>query len=351
MNILFPFYGDSIGGSHISSSVIIKNLKPPFNPIVILHKEGVLSKYFENNNIQYKIDSGLKSHKRGFINYFLSLPLYYKFLKKNKIQIIHTNEINMHLTWIWPSFIFNIKHLWHQRTPGPNKSIYFSLFANKVLTVSKYSKNSFPKIINSSLEVLYNPISFNGAHKLFQKNSNLIRIGWVGNFKLRRRFDVLIEIIRLLEKNTNQNFLIHVYGKTTEPLISTYNKQIHNYNFKSKFYFHGFESNLDLIYRSIDFLLATSENEAFGRTLVEAFSYKIPVIANDEGGHKEIVENSFSGFLIKNNDPIEYATKILSLIKNTHEYDRITTNAFLKFRNNFSVEEHLKNITKIYLKL
>lgn len=351
MNILFPFYGDSIGGSHISTSIIIKNLKPPFNPIVIIHKEGVLSKYFESNNIPYEIDSQLKFHKAGFIKYFLSLTNYYRFLKKNKIEIIHTNEIDMHLTWILPSFIFMIKHLWHQRTPGPNKSIYFSLFANKVLTVSEYSKNSYPKLINSTLEVLYNPIPFIKEQKFILKNSNLVRLGWVGNFKSRRRFDILIEIISILEKTSNKKFSINVYGKTIEPLISIYKKQISDANLKSKFNFHGFESNLDKIYRSIDFLLATSENEAFGRTLVEAFSYKVPVIANDEGGHKEIVKNNISGFLIKNNDSVEYVKRILMLSNNIQDCERIVKNGYVRFRNKFSVEEHLNNIIDIYKKI
>tara|TARA_B110000503_G_C7156047_1_gene417355 strand:- start:357 stop:1412 length:1056 start_codon:yes stop_codon:yes gene_type:complete len=351
MNILFPFYGDSIGGSHISTSIIIKNLKTPFNPIVVLHKEGVLSKYFESNNIPFKIDSRLKFYKTGLINYFLSLHLYYKFLKKNKIQIIHTNEIDMHLTWILPSLFSHIKHLWHQRTLGPNKSIYFSIFATKVLTVSNYCKNSFPDFFKKRIEVLYDPISDNIYNEINNNNFEAIRLGWVGNLKHIKRFDILIKTAKHLELLTEKEVLINVYGKMFEPLFQEYQNQIKEAKLDSSFQFHGFENDLNLVYKEIDFLIATSENDAFGRTLVEAFSYNKLVLANNFGGHTEIIDNNISGFLINNNDPIEYATKILSLIKNTYEYDRITKNAFLKFRNKFSIEEHLKNITKIYMKL
>ena len=49
-----------------------------------------------------------------------------KYLKKNKIKIVHTNDIRNHYSWaIWSLFLTT--HIWHQRTVWP-KSIQFYFF-------------------------------------------------------------------------------------------------------------------------------------------------------------------------------------------------------------------------------
>lgn len=351
MNILFPFKGDSVGGSHISALLIVKNLDKNFNPIVLLHQDGELSKYLVQNNIPFIIDSKLKLYNSGIFSFFYSFYKYYKFFKIYNIKIVHTNEINMHLTWLFPCSLFKIKHLWHQRTPGPNKSMFLSFFSNQVVSVSSYSKKSFPSLISKGFKVLYDPFQINQSinkNLIFEKKT--IELGWVGNLKFRRRFDVVIEIMKLL-KSKDKLFKVHVFGTMTEPLISYYKNLINKYNLHSSFVFHGFENDPTNIYNQIDLLIATSENEAFGRTLVEAFSYKIPVLANNDGGHKEIIQNNITGYLISNNDPETYVSIITNLLNESTEYYNIVRNAHNRFQNEFTVKNHLDEMIKIYASL
>ena len=44
--ICFPLKSHSFGGSHKSALIIIKNIdKKIFNPIVVIHRRGVIEKY------------------------------------------------------------------------------------------------------------------------------------------------------------------------------------------------------------------------------------------------------------------------------------------------------------------
>ena len=52
------------------------------------------------------------------------------------------------------------------------------------------------------------------------------------------------------------------------------------------------------------------EPEAFGRVAVESQSMQIPIIASDIGGSKENIVNGKTGYLFKNNDPIDLANSI-----------------------------------------
>ena len=51
-NILFPFDGVSLGGSHLCALKIIDGLKKSkeFNPIVIVEKKGILTEILKKKN-------------------------------------------------------------------------------------------------------------------------------------------------------------------------------------------------------------------------------------------------------------------------------------------------------------
>ena len=41
--------------------------------------------------------------------------------------------------------------------------------------------------------------------------------------------------------------------------------------------------------KKCDYIVATSENDTLGRTILEAMSLGIPILANNTGGHKYII--------------------------------------------------------------
>ena len=49
--------------------------------------------------------------------------------------------------------------------------------------------------------------------------------------------------------------------------------------------------------KKCDFVIATSENDTLGRTILEAMSLGIPVFATKMGGHKYIIKDNTNGFL------------------------------------------------------
>ena len=58
-------------------------------------------------------------------------------------------------------------------------------------------------------------------------------------------------------------------------------------------------------------LVATSINEPLGRNLIEAVLNKIFVIANDSGGHKEIINKKY-GILTKTDNIVDTGNKIIN---------------------------------------
>ena len=140
----------------------------------------------------------------------------------------------------------------------------------------------------------------------------------------------------------------HVYGTPLEPVFSEAKELINNKKITSKIHFHGFVNNITSELLKMDILITSAENEAFGRTLVEAAAIGTPIIANSEGGHKEIIVNGSTGILIPSNNIEKYVDSILELIENNKSRVRMIKNGYKHCKSIFSIESHIAQITKIY---
>ena len=79
---------------------------------------------------------------------------------------------------------------------------------------------------------------------------------------------------------------------------------------------------------SVDLFVSTSEYESFGLSIGEALVLGLPAISFDVlSGPRDIIINNFNGFLIPNNDILEYKKKIELLIKDNNLREQFSKNA------------------------
>ena len=97
-----------------------------------------------------------------------------------------------------------------------------------------------------------------------------------------------------------------------------------------------------------DLLIATSVNDGFGRSLVEAMLLGIPVIASNSGGHREIIKDGKNGYLVPPDDIETFVIKSLELLDNKAMIQTLTARAHKDAINRFTVERHVSSIMKIY---
>jgi glycosyltransferase involved in cell wall biosynthesis len=84
---------------------------------------------------------------------------------------------------------------------------------------------------------------------------------------------------------------------------------------EEKVSFCGFVSGADLItaYEELDVFCALSRQESFGVSVLEASAMNLPIIVSDAGGLPEVVNNSETGFIVDNGDPVQAAQCLLAL--------------------------------------
>ena len=112
--VCFPFVGDRLGGSHISAVLLIENLdRRRFEPLVVLHRsDGAVAGFLESKGIPFQVlhlpalVSGKKNAVWADVRTLLRnvIPLF-RFLRANKVEVVHTQDLRRHLTWSGAAFL------------------------------------------------------------------------------------------------------------------------------------------------------------------------------------------------------------------------------------------------------
>ena len=97
-------------------------------------------------------------------------------------------------------------------------------------------------------------------------------------------------------------------------------KNIHFLGYQNK------EKTISLI-RGSDVLIQPSLNEGISSTIIEAMVCKVPVIATNVGGNKELI-NDQTGLLVDSNSSSQFLDKIQYVLSNKSKFEAMTNNAF-----------------------
>jgi len=361
IRICYPYIGDSIGGSHLSSIELIKKLdKKEFEVIPLLHKKGILYHHLINEGLKpqfLKIDDFVGKKKGILTNLISILKNILKitpYINKNNIDIIHLNDSSAGLSWILPTKISRAKLLWHQRIIFPKWALYniLSFFTEKIICNSDFVYKSLPNFNKKKSEKIFNPVSLNKTKKnILQnkdlKNKKIKKILFLANIIESKRVDFFIKGAHAISKNFLKSKFFIVGSDKKKLLKKTYLKKTNK-----KIIYVGYSRYKEFWLKNCDLLIVTSENEGFNRTIVEGMLSKIPVVAVNSGAHKEIVKNNYNGWLFKKNNLKELtkiSIKILNLKKSSME--KIIRRAKKFAEEKFDVEKHVNHVSKVYLKI
>ena len=360
--ICFPFFGDTLGGSHLSSLLIINNLKKKgINPLIILHKKGKFFSVLKKKKIKfifYPLNFFFGSSKNKYLNLLyilISLPFITYLIYRYKIGIIHSNDMKVHLNWILPTIILKKKFIWHQRTILPKSRIVNLLIkcSSKIICISKFVRNSIPnyldhkiKIINNSISIKNKKIKFKFLRKELSKDPKQKLVGVFGNIQKIKQPEILIEIAEIIKKN-DLNIKICSFGYDKEGLLKHLKKKINEKKLNNYIKFFNFKYPIEPWILNMNIILASSLSDGFGRTIIEAMFLKKPVIASKAGGHLELIKNNINGILVKKDDSNEYFLAIVKLLKNNVFYKNIVKNGY-ESCSKFSQEKNLEILSKIY---
>lgn len=231
-----------------------------------------------------------------------------------------------------------------------------SIGADIILSVNRkifYSTIDAGQSENASF-VIPNAIDLSDAPQVpaqinFQ-NKNPIIVGVIGRLDRTKGFDLAIKALKILEKNSDKNFVLKFagsgyYEKTLRDLVK-------KLNLENKVEFLGWIKDKKAFFDSIDIFCLPSKNEPFGLVVLEAMKYRKPIISSNADGPKEILRDGVDGLIFnidQDDDAIakELAQTINKLASDSNLAHHLIDNSFARLQDKFSfraLEARLKEI-------
>lgn len=112
--------------------------------------------------------------------------------------------------------------------------------------------------------------------------------------------------------------------------------------------FAGFRKDINDIYSGMDFLVLPSLTEGLPNVVLEAFSFKKPVVATRVGGVPEIIEHGRSGYIVPSKNPAALANAIGELIGDEKRMSEMGRIGFEKVKDQFSFDNQNKQLIAVY---
>jgi glycosyltransferase involved in cell wall biosynthesis len=256
--------------------------------------------------------------------------------KSKQIDLIYSNTTGV-IVGVFVAAKLGIRHLWHIHEIIEKPILLFRLLSrlintknNQAIAVSEAVKKHWTKYVHpNKIDVLYNGVDYwlfeNTASDL-RKTLNLqpdtILIGMMGRVHFWKGQDYFVHIAgEIFKSHKNVHFLI--VGDAFagyEYLHDNINNLIDTNHLQGKVTQLPYRSDITNIYGALDiFILPSLLPDPAPAVVTEAMAASLPVVATQQGGAVEMIENEVSGLLIPINNAAT-AAKIMEPLLMSETY-------------------------------
>lgn len=286
------------------------------------------------------------------------------FCKKNKIDIVHCNSFDVPelllLTKLLQrriKILYTIHGLEQFKNINKLRIIYRNIICDSIIAISKSVKNDIVKagIIESKISVIYNAID-TSKFEMNNKKKNFGREIVIGNVARidceKKGQDILLNAISELKDYYDVDCIFA--GGADEKHLEEYTnlkKKAENIicDSNTRIEFIGNVDNVSEFLNNIDIFVLPSRSEGFGISLIEAMKMRVPCIASDLSGPKEIIGDNERGTLFQTNNEHDLANKIRMVIENYEYYLAKAYEAEKYVEKNFDIKEMVNKLQKLYI--
>lgn len=316
-------------------------------------------------------DLGIKLRAKGISSVALPLPslkpwyakemikalmAFKKTIRRHRPNLIYANGPRALFYGGMVGRIVGLPVIWHCRIADPDPCLDWLLtrISNRIITNSMATARRFGPDLKDKVEVVYNGIDLDWLNDETPGKPPLIRPEWkvvlmVARISKGKRHDLALRAFEKTAEMTQDCHLVCVGAKDhNEPgwwdeLQGATSKS----PFLDRIHLIGKVDDVRPWYRAASVLLFPSENEAFGRVLVEAMGSGIPVVATRSGGVPEIIRDGEDGFLTSPNNPEELAYALLRVLMDEQIRNQLSENA-RKRALQFGLKVHVERMVQVF---
>lgn len=376
INLLYVITKLELGGAQKQLLSLIKGLdKQAYNIFLFTAEDGLLIQEALALEGLILKRSRFLERKINPLKDLLALIEIYGFIRKNRIQIVHTHSSKAGILgrlaagFAKTKIIIHTVHGWsfHDYQSGVVNRCYLSLericaiFTTKLIAVSVWDKD---KGLNNSVgtEDKYVLIRYGIDYSDFQNrekrdavrkslgfNPADLIVGMVSCFKPQKSpFDFIKLALAVKKECFNAKFIMIGDGillKKAHGLI----KKLH---LEGQVILAGWRQDIPSILSCLDLFVLTSLWEGLPIAVLEAMASGVPLVATDTGGIAEVVVNGKTGYLVKVRDIVLMQKRVEELLKNDQKRDEFSRLSKMAVNSQeFSLNHMVKNTGQLYFNL
>lgn len=202
-----------------------------------------------------------------------------------------------------------------------------------IFTVSDEVKQHFLEVYpkyERKVSVFHNLLNVKKIRKMAEKSGGFedgfegIRLLTVGRLVEQKRYDIVIETMRMLKEKSKIPIRWYIMGEGD--LRAKLEQQISDYNLKEDVILLGVKENPFPYYKQCDFYIHATGYEGKSIAIQEAQVLKKPILATDCSGNREQIEHGVDGRLCLLN-PEDISNEILWMTEHPKECQSYGENA------------------------
>lgn len=349
--------GSNIGGGETQLYYLVKHLnKNLYQPHVICPDDGVFADQLRDANIPttiLKLPPWRKVRYR-FTRYKAAAELS-TFIKKNKIQLVHTSDswLNKYLSYVKEHLnIPVISHVRNLHTSAHVKKYAFDEM-DHIISISEQSRIPLLNagIPSDKIDIILNCVDLSIFKPVPAKGENGVRkfiVGLVGRIEPFKRQKDFVEIASHVIKHC-PNISFHIIGTTLNaPKHRAYEKEVRQLVSKKKLdnfiHFTGHRDNIHIVMQELDLLVTLSA----GSVIAEAMATGKPVIGTPIGSTSEMIVDEVTGWVISTDLIDGIASKIVQLYNDKNLCRQMGVAGRNHAESTFSTNEHIRKVQDVY---
>jgi glycosyltransferase involved in cell wall biosynthesis len=362
MKILFFIGTLGAGGKERRLIELLSYLKKntDYSFVVVLRKDQIDYPAFYKLNIPYFLLT--KTYKKGDKTLHLK---FYRLCKKIRPDIIHTWGNMPAFVSLLAIILLKIPHINSQITDAPPNIKKWSLqnftnrinfhFSSKILANSYTGLKAY-KAESRKSKVIYNGINFTRFdnlpdNKRVRAQYNLFTsylVIMVASFSDFKDYNIFLDLAKIIARERDDVTFLAVGDGTQIERIKkrSSDENIRNVVFTGKI--DDVESLVDAVDVGLLFSNKSVHGEGLSNSILEYMALGKPVIANNSGGTKEIVENGINGYLITNETVDEIAVQLNSLLDDSQKRVKFGEAGRKKIYESFSIDRMGKEFDNVY---
>lgn len=303
---------------------------------------------------------------RGLIGTMLTGLRLRRIIRQHRPDVIHANSIRAGLIVVVGVLGVKIPVLWHVRDnlarnfvgrairglAGKRVASVFAISNAIAVNFSSTSK------LHGKTKVVYNgiqtdlPVTTTNLREELQTRDDAFVIGVVGQIALwKRQADALTAFSRFHQNVGNTEMWVVGSPKFREENVAYFEDLkalAKRAGIEEKVRFLGYREDIPNVMQAIDVLLVPSENEPFGRVVIEAMLAGKPVIGTRGGGIPEIVRDGETGFLVNIGDTKAMQLLLYWICRSKDLQRMLGENGRARCVNQFSIEKTCEAIQQVY---